>query len=77
MLADAAVETLTREQQRTTELLGEVMSLLTTIASDMAALRATSRVVVDVEGSPPRCRTAGAHRVTAEMAKRRHRPTYI
>ena len=48
------METLTREQQRTTELLGEVMSLLTTIASDMAALRATSRVVVDVEGSPPR-----------------------
>eukprot|EP01043_Picozoa_sp_COSAG02_P050610 COSAG02_NODE_5222_length_4527_cov_134.379630_3_plen_94_part_00 len=40
---------LTRAQERSDQQLGEVMTLLHSIAQDVAALRGTTRVVVDAE----------------------------
>ncbi len=62
---DASVAALTRAQERSDQQLGEVMTLLHSIAQDVAALRGTTRVVVDAKlgapdrspasiGSPPR-----------------------
>lgn len=48
-VADATVAELTRAQERSDQQLGEVMTLLHSIAQDVAALRGTTRVVVDAD----------------------------
>ena len=47
---DAAVDALTRAQENSSRRLDEAMSLLTTISSDMAALRSGTRLVAEVPG---------------------------
>lgn len=49
MSVDASVAKLTRAQERSEQQLGEVMTLLQSIAQDVAALRGTTRVVIDAD----------------------------